>query len=122
MITVYTSGPMRGLLDNNFPAFDVARDRLVKRGYRVISPADIDRVEGETDSRGYAERDTKAILGCDKMYLLKGWESSVGAAAEFFLARWIGLEIECESGSTDPLHDFALTHSMYQPSYNKEGE
>ena len=39
----YLAGPMRGYKDYNFPAFDAARDQLVKEGWRVISPADIDR-------------------------------------------------------------------------------
>lgn len=105
-VRVYCAGPMRGIKDFNFPAFDAARDRLKARDYEVISPADIDREKGFTDDKGYAQRDVAAILTCNKLYLLRGWTKSVGAAAEFFLARWIGLEIECENNSADPLWDY----------------
>lgn len=42
----YVTGPMRGIEYFNFPAFDKARDQLVELGFAVISPADIDRLDG----------------------------------------------------------------------------
>lgn len=91
---IYIAGPMRGCVDYNFPAFDAAKKFLEETGYRVISPADIDRREGLTNQRGYAKRDCKAILDhCDSIYMLKGWEKSVGATAEHAVAKWAGLEI-----------------------------
>ncbi|MHB1846903.1 MAG: DUF4406 domain-containing protein, partial [Deltaproteobacteria bacterium] len=38
------AGPMRGLPDYNFSAFDAARDFLAGLGHDVVSPADIDRL------------------------------------------------------------------------------
>jgi hypothetical protein len=104
-LRVYLAGPMRGYKDFNFPAFDDAKKVLEHKGYEVVSPADIDRVKGHTDNRGYAERDVKEILTCDMIYLLKGWTKSIGATAEFMIARWIQLEVECQNGSIDPLYD-----------------
>lgn len=98
-ITVYLSGPMRGIPDFNFPAFDAARDRLLGQGYSVISPADMDRVCPEvTDTAGYAERDTEALIklarsGRGAICMLKGWEKSVGAQAEYHLAKWLELAV-----------------------------
>jgi Domain of unknown function (DUF4406)/Domain of unknown function (DUF5664) len=109
---IYVAGPMRGIKDLNFPAFDKARIKLKEEGYDVISPADLDRQHGLTNNKGYAKRDVAEILKCDAIYLLKGWEDSVGASAEFFLARWIGLDIICETGDHDPLHSFALRHCV----------
>lgn len=110
--TTYLAGPMTGHPDNNFPAFDAARDRLVAQGYEVISPADLDRKCGWLNcSREYAARDVAVILKeCHGIYLLTGWEHSRGAAAEFFLARWIAkdepdFEFICQSGG-DPLTNF----------------
>ena len=111
-VRIYLAGPMRRIKDLNFPAFDAAKKKLQAQGYEVISPADLDRKGGATTNLGYAKRDTAAILTCDAIYLLKDWEMSVGAAAEYFLARWIGLDIICETGDTDPLHSFALRHCV----------
>ncbi|MHB1850453.1 MAG: DUF4406 domain-containing protein, partial [Acidimicrobiales bacterium] len=43
---IYIAGPMRGVKDWNFPAFDAARDLLVAAGWEVVSPADLDRAGG----------------------------------------------------------------------------
>lgn len=112
---VYIAGPMRGIPVWNFQAFDSARDRLLKLGYEVISPADIDRQEwggdpltnrellqrlesevaawGLEEIREVARRDLLAILECDALALLPGWEMSTGSRAEYFLAKWLGLPI-----------------------------
>lgn len=90
---IYVAGPMRGIKDFNFPAFDDARDHLIVHNWQVISPADMDRTLGQGTNRDYARRDTKAILECDAIYMLKGWEKSVGATAEHALATWAELTI-----------------------------
>ncbi len=115
MKTIYISGPMRGFPDLNFPAFDRARDIINARGDKAISPADLDRKYGHCSlSREYATRDTLAILHeCNGLYLLDGWEWSDGAAAEFFLARWIadpetGFTFETPKGLTTA--NFLLQH------------
>lgn len=99
---VYIAGPMRGFDAFNFPAFDEVRDRAMKFGYDVISPADIDRAAGDENSDNqplFALRDFFALfflkIAIDRPYIamIPGWESSTGATAEFFLARWLGLTI-----------------------------
>jgi len=101
----YLSGPMRGIPDHNFPAFDAAANAGRKRGFRVVSPADMDRERSHetagamTDNerlRVYANRDTAAILELrpengDVIALLPGWEYSRGATAELLLARWLNI-------------------------------
>ena len=37
----YLSGPMTGLPDNGYPAFQAAAERLRSRGVQVISPHEI---------------------------------------------------------------------------------
>lgn len=111
----YLAGPMRGYPDFNFPAFDEARDSLVRRGFAVISPADIDRAAGDyTDTEGFVAakpnspttvkpfvfRDFHAIYFMDAeqgdcVSLLPGWESSTGVYAETGLARWLMLPFIC---------------------------
>lgn len=108
MPSVYIAGPMRGYPKFNFPAFDEARDRAKALGWTVISPADLDRdndVHEDTvieftsaTARVFATRDIGALLSFkaeegDAIALLPGWDKSTGARAEFFLAKWVGLQI-----------------------------
>lgn len=100
---VYIAGKMRGLPLYGFPLFDSARDMLIKRGFDVVSPADLDRAEG-FDPAGTAvvteefvqnafRRDFAAILTCDAIALLPNWEESGGARAELEVAQRIGLRV-----------------------------
>lgn len=98
---IYIAGPMRGFSNHNFEAFDAARDALHAQGHDPVSPADLDRAVGFDPSgepspeflREALDRDIEALKTCDAVYLLKGWRDSVGATAEWALARWLGLEI-----------------------------
>jgi hypothetical protein len=105
----YLAGPMRGHFLMNFPAFDAAAADLRASGIDVISPADLDRAAGfdptnlpkdwdwsrlpEGMLREVAERDLAAVLICDSIHLLPGWQESKGARAERAVAEWLGLGI-----------------------------
>lgn len=101
--TIYIAGPMRGLPQFNFPAFDEAAARGRGLGHAIISPAEIDREQegGATQTieqadalvKTYARRDTECLLRCTAIAMLPGWEKSKGATAEYHFARWIGLEL-----------------------------
>lgn len=106
---VYIAGPMRGIRHYNFPEFDRARDVLIAHGHTVVSPADLDREvgfdalalphetdwsawpEGEFDRSACIQRDVAAVLSCDAIHVLHGWQQSEGARAEVALAKWAGL-------------------------------
>lgn len=114
---VYVAGPMRGYEHFNFPAFDAARDALLKQGFNVISPADIDRASGssmdelktqsETDQSIFVFRDFYALYflakhnptGKNGIVLLDNWFKSTGATAEFSLGKWLGLRFYEPDGS-----------------------
>lgn len=91
--TFYIAGPMTGIEDLNFPAFDEARDMLHSNSYVAISPADLDRelgyhTEGTVAENlaNYMKRDIEAIAGADGILLLVGWEASQGAQMELMVA------------------------------------
>lgn len=102
----YIAGPMRGRPYYNFPAFDAARSRLTEIGWRVISPADLDRAIGfdpwtmradtdwnqvpNFDMNAAFERDVAALRSVDAIALLPEWERSIGARAEAGIAQWLG--------------------------------
>lgn len=106
--TVYIAGPMQGVPQFNFPAFDRIRDFLTDMGFRVISPADLDREVGldptqpdfdpsvvdEEFLRDAQRRDCSAIIDeADFLLMLPGWTYSTGAKAEYALARWKNIPI-----------------------------
>jgi hypothetical protein len=101
---------MRRIVLYNFPAFDRAAAALRAHGLEVISPAELDREAGfdpinlpkdwdwstlpeDFALRHAAERDLNAILKCDAIHLLPGWQDSKGARAERAVAEWIGLGV-----------------------------
>lgn len=90
---IYISGPMTGLPDWNYPAFNEAAEFLRSKGYEVFNPAEI--FEGRTDlpRNEYMREDIKALLECDTVMLLSGWEKSEGALLEADIAFEIGLPV-----------------------------
>jgi len=107
--SIYIAGPMRGYPEFNFPAFAAARDVLNAQGWNAISPADMDIAVGFDPKQAHLatpefldaalRRDIDAILRSQAIYMLRGWENSVGARAEYWLARWRGIEIHFEPGA-----------------------
>lgn len=90
---VYISGPMRGLPDLNFPAFNAAAEGLRAAGHRVYNPADTGERPNWT-LRDYAFIDLAWICNhAEAIALLPGWRDSKGATAEYHTAVWLGLTI-----------------------------
>ena len=101
---VYLAGPMRGLPEFNFPAFNAAAARLREIGYTVFNPAEkgyekeISEFPDLQESLAFRRKvfalDMEYIaLEADIVVLLPGWEKSKGACAEKALAEAIGLDI-----------------------------
>ncbi|QVW26814.1 DUF4406 domain-containing protein [Pseudomonas hormoni] len=89
---VYVAGPMTGIKDFNYPAFNVMADRLRAHGYEVENPADHGIVEGAqwTDYMSY----NLTRLGlCGVIALLPGWERSEGAKLEVQIAHRLGMTV-----------------------------
>jgi hypothetical protein len=101
---VYIAGPMTGLPQNNFPAFDAAAAVLRAQGHEVISPAELDDPEDRelalndqpaTKTWGdFLARDVKLIAdaGIEAIVLLPGWEKSRGARLEATVGLLNGLK------------------------------
>jgi len=105
MKTIYISGPMRGYVHSNCEAFDFSKQFLTEQGWDVIhSPADHDREMGidlndpnltiQPDMMEALMRwDMMAVIDSDAVYMLQGWEKSLGARAEHAVAVWAGKQI-----------------------------
>lgn len=107
---IYIAGSMRNVPYYNFPEFDKLATALRAEGHTVFNPADIDREAGFDpmtlpedhdwsklpdclDLREVIKRDIDAILECDSIWMLPGWERSTGAIAEYGVAIWAGLRV-----------------------------
>lgn len=125
---IYLSGPMTGKLDLNHYAFDVAEKRLTEQGHFVINPHRIsalfgtakeleksfaihyhlpgarvglhfpDLIHGQDLAHAVMDADLAAVRSCDAIYLLRGWESSLGAKKELAEALAHGLRVMQEGG------------------------
>lgn len=89
----YISGPMTGLPNYNRPAFNKAADYLRSQGFTVWNPAE------EFDSthiyprKVYMRQDIEALLKCESIVMLHGWEDSAGARLELEIARELEIDI-----------------------------
>ena len=88
---IYISGPMTGLSEYNKPAFMNAERRIRKAGHEPVNPAALPHDHGHTWEE-YMREDIKALMYCDAILLLDGWEKSKGAVIEFTLAAHVGIK------------------------------
>ena len=111
--TFYIAGPMTGIEQLNFPAFDAVAKLAREQGFNVINPAELDRehdidliADPECVDRAQKadpnwiqtiiQRDVEVIIGLNKdrgdgLILLPSWSKSTGARAEVAVALWLGL-------------------------------
>lgn len=89
---IYLSGPMSGLPDLNFPAFDAEASRLSDLGYDVVNPANINP-DPSTPWHECMRNDLTALLSCDTIAMLPGWENSNGAHLEMHVAHRVGIKV-----------------------------
>lgn len=108
---IYLSGPMTGLPENNYPAFHAAARTLRAAGHKVVNPAELHPhtrlrrlchrtlralrlVRSQPPAPTWAEymrTDLRAMLDCEMIALLPGWEQSRGARREVSLADELGM-------------------------------
>lgn len=97
---IYIAGPMTGLPDLNFPAFNAAADALRTQGWHVENPADHGVIEG-AQWEDYLAYDITRLGTCGAIYLLPGWEKSKGATLEAHIAKMLGLQVLLAPGAED---------------------
>lgn len=140
MPTLYLAGPMSGIPDLNFPAFNTEAARLRGWGYHVVNPAELNKgadalvadmrpSEHAAHWRHCMKRDIQQLMTCDAIALLPGWEKSRGACLERLIADELGMpaylvtELGIERKSIEPrpgrpiaisLRHFAMTGDELQ--------
>lgn len=104
MMKVYVSGPISGYEEANLPAFRLAADFIALSGHKAVVPHDIwawdhgdtkcpkAYTEGPEHSAAcYLRGDLLELLQCDAIYMIGGWQASVGAMLEHQVAAFTGL-------------------------------
>lgn len=89
---IYISGPMTGIEAFNFPAFHAAAADLRALGLDVVSPAELCPDAGMPWA-WYLRRDLAALLDCEAVAMLPGWQDSKGACLERHVAEALGMPI-----------------------------
>lgn len=95
----YIAGPMRGLPEGNYPAFNAAAEVLRKAGWRVFNPAETDsEVATEAEQapvplKVYMRQDLVDVCNSDVVFVLPGWEQSQGARLEVHVAHEVGIPV-----------------------------
>jgi hypothetical protein len=92
MSTIYIAGPMTGLPELNFPAFHACARNLRAIGHQVINPAEIN-TDHSLSWEACMRKDIAALVTCDAIHLLPGWQDSKGATLEHHIAERLGLAI-----------------------------
>lgn len=88
---LYLAGPQTHQPEHGVPAFAAATKRLLDAGYYVEDPARISVEEWAWDD--YLKRDIKALMDCNGVAVMPGWEFSRGAHLEISTARAVGMPI-----------------------------
>ncbi len=96
---LYLAGPMRGIPDFNFPAFEEAASLLRSVGHEVWSPAEQEQLtavktHGPENFAAYMERDLAAVCRSDAVAVLPDWQKSQGARLETYVATELGKPVK----------------------------
>jgi hypothetical protein len=97
MKRIYISGPMTGMTDWNYPAFNAKASELRAMGLEVVNPAE-DK-EPNLEWSDYLRIDIRLLMNCDGIYMLPGWSKSRGARLEHHVARELGFAVIYEAAS-----------------------
>ncbi len=103
MNRIYLAGPMTGLPDENYPAFNAEAARLRALGFEVENPAENPRQQNWSE---YMRVSIRQMLTCDGVAILPGWTESRGALLERYVANQLGIPIIpteqlCDANSCD---------------------
>ncbi len=87
---IYICGPMTGIKDFNRPAFNITAALLEDGGDVAINPAVLPSGLSQFQ---YMDICMAMLRSAEAIFLLKGWELSAGAQAEYALAHKLGLKV-----------------------------
>lgn len=96
--TIYVAGPMTGIDEFNYPAFNRAATALGALGFKVLNPVTAEAenpTPGEPQTWGwYMRRSLRMLTHADGVALLPGWKHSRGANLEVDVANALRLDVK----------------------------
>lgn len=99
-IKVYISGPISGIPDGNRKAFSDVELSLNLAGFDAVNPHGLTDNLGLTNSanekpdwKECMKIDIRALLDCDRIVFLPGWENSKGANLEKMIAESLSIPV-----------------------------
>lgn len=93
---LYVAGPMTGIPEFNYPAFEDARRQLEAAGFTVLCPTDNDPDPATSASRPwewYLRRALRQVVDAGGVAVLPDAICSKGACLEIHVARALGMEV-----------------------------
>lgn len=93
MTRLYVAGPMTGLPEFNYPAFQSAAAALTELGHEVEDPS-TNKNPTPGDYHGWLRAGIAQLIRCDGVALLDGWEASGGARLEVNVAATLGMRVK----------------------------
>lgn len=88
---VYISGKVTGLpYEEAWMNFQVVEEMLREEGYDVVNPLK-NGLNPDDPWTAHMKEDIKLLMGCDAIYMIKGWEESRGSCIEHVISRMIGI-------------------------------
>lgn len=91
-VAVYLAGPMTGLPDSNYPAFNAAAAELRANGWTVENPAECLLAE-DAEWHDFMRSGITQLMRCRHVVMLPGWEKSRGATIERALALQLDIDV-----------------------------
>ncbi len=93
---VYISGAIaHHEMSERVSAFGQAARYLELKGYEAVNPFE-NGVSQEAHWKEHMRADIGLLLGCDRIYMLRGWELSKGAKLELDVASSCGIRVMFE--------------------------
>lgn len=93
MTRVYISGPMTGYPNLNRLAFLKAAASLEGMRHAVLNPHDLPH-EDATEWHEFMRTDIMALVTCNGVAALPGWQESRGAVLEVHIAHALGMTVK----------------------------
>lgn len=112
LMIVYIAGPMTGIKEFNYPAFDAAKTELTSRGILTLNPADSELLNDTGKPQTwdwYMRHAIRMVTQSDAVCLLPGWETSKGVAVELTIARALELDVRPYASWISDLDALAVT-------------
>ncbi len=113
---IYLSGKMSNLPDHGFGLFEKATKDLRDKGFKVVSPHELDGGDVSQTWTYYLKRDLKAMLDCSAVVVLDNWTDSKGAKLEVSTAQQLELPIYTYP-SLEPLKNKPFWEQAYDLVY-----